>query len=179
MDRQILETKTIQVRNDPEVIDSVNKRNGIFFWSVQGDTVFQHIEHTNYATITYVRDKTMPRYDEIVSIETQLESKEALKAEANSIPKNSGVLFFIIGIVVATFGLGMMMDFKKIGTAIISLIIAAGLIYLGIRKKKSSQREFNDLTMRWTSHPTIDELLQQANELNGEIIQEIRNSKHS
>lgn len=194
MDRQFSETKTVQVRNDPEVIDRVNARNSIFFWAVQstqitdtkntsfsrvGDTLYQEVEHTNYATITYTRDKTMPRYEEVTAIEKQLEQKEMWRAEANDVSLHGHIKFRIIACISAVIAIVNFGAKGGILTGIIFALISAGMIYLGIRKKKQAQLEFNEKTERWTSSPTIDELLQQAKALNNEIIQSIRNSKYS
>lgn len=88
----VKETKTIQTRNDTSLIDQMNKREELFFWNVQSvqvthvqdshtefrDKAFMNAievstvtETTQYATITYERDKMIPLYDEVVELEKE------------------------------------------------------------------------------------------------------------
>jgi len=89
------ETKTIQTKNQPSMIDSVNKRNGHFGWNVQSIQIthvkdshleFQErtwdveirsvTETTEYATITYTRDRALPRLAELRDMESKYEALE-------------------------------------------------------------------------------------------------------
>ena len=87
----IMETKTIQVRNDPREINAANEAFGRWGWSVlnvqithtQNTKEYQEwyqygsnavtVETTtiNYATITYQRDKGMKCYDRILELEQE------------------------------------------------------------------------------------------------------------
>lgn len=88
----ITETKIIQVKNSPEIINNANNEWGQFGWSVLNiqithsqdtktytkglmDYIYgdKTVETTtiNYATITYQRDKTIPNYRKIIELEKE------------------------------------------------------------------------------------------------------------
>ena len=190
MDRAVLESKTVQVQNSPSAIDDANRRYGLFFWAVQstqitdtkntsftdlGDTILQKVEHTNYATITYTRDKTMPRYDEITAIEKELEDKEECRASELDIPMLKPAIFAVIGVIVVL--IGILAFSYQVSTGIFLLLVGAVLFFIGIRMKKNNDKLRTELHERWTSSPTIEELLQNAQALNNEIIAEMRKSR--
>ena len=97
----ILETKTIQTVNDPSAIDQANAFYQQFFWNVQSVQI-THVkdshqeyfdwgssvevktvtETTQYATITYNRDKLIPHYDDIVRLEKAYAVAEAGREES-------------------------------------------------------------------------------------------------
>lgn len=88
-----LETKFVQVKNDPNVINAINNLAAIWGWTVQNVQVTDnkvtyegnssgwvneygaHIttevitEHTNYASITYQRDMDHPNYARLRALE--------------------------------------------------------------------------------------------------------------
>ncbi len=88
----LMETKIIQVDNDPDIINNSNEEWGYFGWSVLNVQV-THSQNTktytkgyldyvsgdktvetttlNYATITYQRDKHMPNYQRLVALESE------------------------------------------------------------------------------------------------------------
>ncbi len=87
----VMETKIIQVKNDPYEINASNEAWGRWGWSVLSVQV-THSQNTreyqdwaqygsnevtvetttiNYATITYQRDKGMPGYDRILELEQE------------------------------------------------------------------------------------------------------------
>ena len=89
------ETKTIQTANRPDMIDLTNRRNGYFGWNVQNVqithvkdshlefqqniwdvTVRSVTETTEYATITYTRDRSLPRLQELRALEEKYEGLE-------------------------------------------------------------------------------------------------------
>ncbi|MBQ2948703.1 MAG: hypothetical protein IJD94_07005 [Clostridia bacterium] len=93
----MMETKIIQVKNDPQVINEVNEAWGRWGWSVLNIQV-THSQNTreyqdwtqygsnqvtvetttiNYATITYQRDKGMPNYARLVQLEHEYDQVEA------------------------------------------------------------------------------------------------------
>ncbi len=86
----IMETKIVQVRNDPQTINETNEAWGRFGWSVLSvqvthsqdtktysgifDTPGNYTVETttiNYATITYQRDKEMKDYTRIIELESE------------------------------------------------------------------------------------------------------------
>lgn len=92
----MMETKIIQVKNDPQVINEVNEAWGRWGWSVLNIQV-THSQNTreyqdwsqygsnqvtvetttiNYATITYQRDKSMPGYHRICELEQEYNTAE-------------------------------------------------------------------------------------------------------
>ena len=90
-----LETKVIQVPNDPRQIDDTNKVMDVFGWTVQGIQITDrktvregnsrgridndgihvetdvYTEHANYATITYQRDLDDPAIKKLASLEKE------------------------------------------------------------------------------------------------------------
>lgn len=87
----IIETKIVQVNNNPATINRSNEEWGSFGWNVLSVQV-THSQDTktyskgmdyytgdrtvetttiNYATITYQRDKSMPNYSRIVELENE------------------------------------------------------------------------------------------------------------
>lgn len=88
-----LETKFVQVPNDPEHINAINNLAAVWGWTVQniqvtdskityeGDshgwvtdygyygTTERITEHTNYASITYQRDMDNPKYEQLTALE--------------------------------------------------------------------------------------------------------------
>ena len=87
----VMETKIVQVENDPRVINTSNEAWGRWGWSVLNVQV-THSQNTkeyqdwtqygsnqvtvetttiNYATITYQRDKGMPNYERIAELEQE------------------------------------------------------------------------------------------------------------
>ena len=111
----IMETKIIQVNNDPNVINAVNEEWGLWGWSVLNIQI-THTQNTkeyqdwtqygsnevtvetttiNYATITYQRDKSMPNYNRIVALEHEYNSvsdRMQSKIQALPEPRNIGCL---------------------------------------------------------------------------------------
>lgn len=96
----IMETKIIQVKNDPEIINEFNETWGHFGWSTLSvqithsqntktyteplnyGTGIDTVETTtiNYATITYQRDKAMAGYSRLTELEKEyFSSVDALK----------------------------------------------------------------------------------------------------
>ena len=90
----VMETKIIQVANDPDVINSVNEVWGAFGWNVLGVQItntqntktytkdlldyvsgFNTVETTtiNYATITYQRDTKTEHYSKLVGLQNEME----------------------------------------------------------------------------------------------------------
>ena len=186
---QVTETKTIQVRNDPEEIDRVTRKYGLFFWSVQGtqitdtknttysvvgDTIFRETEHTNYATITLTRDKLMPRYEEVTELEKLLEQKEAMKGEMLSVPT---IRFHIISRASLIFSILIaipaILD-KRIFLGIIILLAGGGIWYFSKKRGTNNKNLINELDEALKASPTINEILQQAQALNTEILREMR-----
>lgn len=111
----IMETKIIQVKNDPNIINAVNEEWGRWGWSVLNIQI-THTQNTkeyqdwtqygsnevtvetttiNYATITYQRDKSMPNYDRIAALEKEYNSasdRMQAKIQALPEPRNIGCL---------------------------------------------------------------------------------------
>lgn len=92
----VMETKIIQVKNDPYEINASNEAWGRWGWSVLSVQV-THSQNTkeyqdwaqygsnevtvetttiNYATITYQRDKSMPGYERIMELEQEFNQVE-------------------------------------------------------------------------------------------------------
>lgn len=124
----ILETKIIQVENDPATINRSNELWGQFGWNVQnvqithsqntktyssawdqlGGNTSQTVETTtiNYATITYQRDKGMPNYAQIAELERQF-NEAANEIDNLQRPESSkGCLTWYLMIVVWPVGIG-------------------------------------------------------------------------
>lgn len=95
----VMETKIIQVKNDPRTINETNEAWGRWGWSVLSIQV-THTQNTktytsdwqrltgsneatvetttiNYATITYQRDKGIPNYERLVELEQEYGAVEA------------------------------------------------------------------------------------------------------
>lgn len=106
-----LETKFVQVPNNPKTINAINNLAAVWGWTVQsiqvtdskvsyeGDSygwvssygahVTREIitEHTNYASITYQRDMDSPKYAELSRLEAEYnecDKKDFLTAEEES-----------------------------------------------------------------------------------------------
>ena len=117
----MLETKSIQVKNDSDVINRTNNEWGHFGWNVLsvqvthsqntktyssawdqlGGNESQTVETTtiNYATITYQRDKGIPNYKKIVELEKQYQAITAEIAELND--KKEGFVNYLVLILAA------------------------------------------------------------------------------
>lgn len=117
----ILETRSIQVKNDSDTINRTNEEWGQFGWNVLsvqvthsqntktyssawdqlGGNESQTVETTtiNYATITYQRDKGMANYKKIVELEKQYQAISAEITELNE--KKEGFVNYLVLIIVA------------------------------------------------------------------------------
>ncbi len=105
----VYETKVVQVRNEPEILNFTNEEYGHFGWSVQNVQVTQtqerrqissdYVETTtyNYATITYQRDRHMNNYAQITELEKEYFEivDEIPRAKAYTKPSKLKALFKI------------------------------------------------------------------------------------
>ncbi len=187
---QVLETKTIQVRNDPEEIDEAVQFYGLFFWeykdtqitnyknttySSYGDVIVGETEHTNYATITFTRNKLMPHYDEIVALEEKLKENDSLRRQIIEIPEMRLQIVARLSIAIAVvIGLGclFMSSLKAFGAVVAIIGFAVGFFAIKAQKKNDIKR--TELTNTLNANPTKEEIIQQARLLNAEVLSEMR-----
>ena len=178
------ETRTIQVANDPSVIDAITNEAGTFMWQVLSQQVTDrketHTEHesfgydiyervvtnsANYCTISLRRDKAMPHYDEIIRLEKELAVVRSIDAEE----------FVYTG----EDGLRDHLNFWE--RLFWPIAVIKGVKYMSSIKAKDDEKKsaaleaFNaDKQKRLSEHPTEDEILAQAEALCRQIISEMR-----
>ena len=125
----ILETKIIQVENDPTTINRSNEVWGQFGWNVQniqithsqntktyssawdqlGGNTSRTVETTtiNYATITYQRDKGMNNYAQIADLDRQFnEAAAQLDALQRSESSTTGCFTWCLLFIIWPIGVG-------------------------------------------------------------------------
>ncbi len=172
------ETKVIQVKNDPELINRINDANAKFLWSVlstqitnsqntkisqdwkqYGTDEYTVTETTiDYATITYQRDKDDPRYDEISRLE---EAYHSTINEYESNLKRKAPWFkeaLICG--VAAFILQLVAEIKDVGfwTVVAILLCALGVFAIVFGIKKNSSAEKHNESMKAKYGRKLDEI---------------------
>ncbi|MBQ4610027.1 MAG: hypothetical protein IJN79_02535 [Clostridia bacterium] len=131
----MLETKVVQVANNPDILNRTNEIWGSFGWNVSNVQVthsqntktytsgFGHwtgdstVETTtiNYATVTYQREKNMENYERVVELENEYAAMETF---INQVSKKRGrpsllaIIFMIIiypvGILYLAYRIAMM-----------------------------------------------------------------------
>ena len=115
----MLETKVIQVANNPNVLNRTNEIWGSFGWNVSNVQVthsqntrtytsgFGHwtgdstVETTtiNYATVTYQREKNMENYDRVVELENEYAEIELFinkVSKRRGFPSLLAIIFMIL-----------------------------------------------------------------------------------
>ena len=156
----VMETRIVQVKNDPAVINRSNEAWGQWGWSVlsiqvthsQNTKTYQDglqygssevtVETTtiNYATITYQRDKAMPNYIQIAQLQNEYETveervEESLKSryeklEALKPPEDAEYNFGCLDLII---------------TAVLFIFyVVPGIMYLRYKRKQRLKAESYD-----------------------------------
>ena len=171
------ETRTIQVANDPNVIDKTNELMGEFFWEVKSQQITDrkdsHTEHTdygsyieervvtssaNYCTITYQRDKMLPHYDEVVNIERTLDVIHGI--QNRKIPRSKSIYDYRWLLLILFWPLGL------------CLILTNKMHEKTEQEKVGEQERMKEAEL--SKYPSEKELMQQIEALRRQIFSEMR-----
>ena len=142
-------------------------------------------ETTQYATITYVRDKTMPFYSDISALETRMNQVEEQirhnRSDTSTWSETSGFLKGGIACVVA--GILIMLFFGSTGTAAggamyLAILGGAGLFcmfYMFPKRERERKAELAELSSELTDElmPERERLEAELNELTERIMCQI------
>lgn len=183
----MMETKVVQVQNDPEILNQANEVWGSFGWNVMSVQV-THTQNTktytkgmmdyysgdktvetttiNYATVTYQRDKEMQGYREVVALEQAFNAEMQKLSEISSAQENTPTLgkkvatFFILYVVIIALA-GMIG-----GTALVVLgswVYCIGYAVYAVKNKKKEKEQIQELlAMRDQCEKKLDEIRFQA-----------------